>query len=72
MNCRIHEIEVVLNCWICGRSREEGEKETQALRLYLSTVETAAAGLVSRVQDLESLLALCKSSFLIPMVFPFS
>lgn len=50
---------------LCGRAREDGEKETQALRVYVSNVETAAAGLVSRVQDLENLLALCKSSKLI-------
>lgn len=47
---------------LCGRAREDGEKETQALRVYVSNVETAAAGLVTRVQDLENLLALCKSS----------
>lgn len=43
------------------RAREDGERETNALRLYVGNVETSAAGLVSRIQDLEHHLALCMS-----------
>jgi len=41
------------------RAREEGQRETDSLRVYVGSVEAAAAGLLSRVQELEHLLALC-------------
>lgn len=44
------------------RAREDGERETKALRLYVANVETAAAGLLTRIQDLEGLLSLCTPS----------
>lgn len=44
------------------RAREEGQRETDSLRVYVGSVEAAAAGLLSRVQELEHLLALCTLS----------
>jgi hypothetical protein len=41
------------------RVREEAQRETDSLRVYVGSVEAAAAGLLSRVQELEHLLALC-------------
>jgi acyl-homoserine lactone acylase PvdQ len=40
------------------RAREEGQQETNALRVYLGNVEAAAASLVTRIQELQHLLAL--------------
>ena len=37
----------------------ESELETEALRKYLAEVEAAAAGLQSRVQELEHLITIC-------------
>lgn len=42
------------------RAREEGQQETNALRVYLGNVEAAAASLVTRIQELQHLLALCE------------
>lgn len=57
MRNKVSDFQVALRAY--EKAREDGDKETQALRVYLASVETAAAGLVSRVQDLENLLALC-------------
>ena len=51
---RLRNVVIVLN-----RAREEGQRETDSLRVYVGSVEAAAAGLLSRVQELEHLLALC-------------
>ncbi|XP_073391559.1 uncharacterized protein [Physcomitrium patens] len=56
MRNKVSDFQVALRAY--EKAREDGDKETQALRVYLASVETAAAGLVSRVQDLENLLAL--------------
>ena len=40
-------------------ARLESEQETEALRKYLAEVEAAAAGLQSRVQELEHLITFC-------------
>ena len=40
-------------------ARLESEQETEALRKYLAEVEAAAAGLQSRVQELEHLITIC-------------
>jgi hypothetical protein len=42
-----------------GSARLESEQETEALRKYLAEVEAAAAGLQSRVQELEHLITFC-------------
>ena len=43
----------------CVSARMESELETEALRKYLAEVEAAAAGLQSRVQELEHLIKIC-------------
>jgi hypothetical protein len=54
------------------RVREEAQRETDSLRVYVGSVEAAAAGLLSRVQELEHLLALCMHPTLIFLYPSFS
>ncbi|KAG0614030.1 hypothetical protein M758_6G146300 [Ceratodon purpureus] len=56
MHQRLSEFQVALRA--SERAREEGQRETDSLRVYVGSVEAAAAGLLSRVQELEHLLAL--------------
>lgn len=53
---RFSEFQVALRA--SERAREEGQRETDSLRVYVGSVEAAASGLPSRVQELEHLLAL--------------
>jgi hypothetical protein len=53
---KLSELQVALQA--SERAREEGQQETNALRVYLGNVEAAAASLVTRIQELQHLLAL--------------
>ncbi|KAH8943254.1 hypothetical protein BDL97_13G042300 [Sphagnum fallax] len=53
---KLSELQVAFRA--SERVREEAQRETDSLRVYVGSVEAAAAGLLSRVQELEHLLAL--------------